>query len=281
MNLADINLSKINDINLSKIKPSSKTKTTKGAQQQPVTSSTHPSQRTTTTTSRTNEGLIECTSLDFYMTDRTHQTAACSSTEKQVLHLMVMILINLTIILIIIIIIIPHLFWRCVSPWRQSELHQALQNRDQFRARILLYESHQEPKLREISRLDCLKGLKSSLSPRRNTMRRKKRKNHDDDIMMKTISIFRSLGDIKSFRSLGKRCQHRNVWHEKNKHHKILARKSQKNIWLFCLSGWKYLKKNWKRTRTDNLTHVALKYSSLLRPRCDTSLQQQNQRWNH
>ena len=31
-----------------------------------------------------SEGLIECTSLDFFMTDRIHQTAACSSTEKQV-----------------------------------------------------------------------------------------------------------------------------------------------------------------------------------------------------
>ena len=71
------------DINLSKIKPSSKTKTSK---QQPVTSGGHGpgGQRTTTTTTRSNDGLIECTSLDFYMTDRTHQTAACSSTEKQV-----------------------------------------------------------------------------------------------------------------------------------------------------------------------------------------------------
>ena len=81
MNLADINLSKINDINLSKIKPGPKTKTIK----QPVTSGHQPaSQRTTTS----NDGLIECTSLDFYMTDRTHQTAACSSTEKQVKHLL-------------------------------------------------------------------------------------------------------------------------------------------------------------------------------------------------
>jgi len=77
---ANMNLA---DINLSKIKPSSKTKTSK---QQPVTSGGHGpgGQRTTTTTTRSNDGLIECTSLDFYMTDRTHQTAACSSTEKQV-----------------------------------------------------------------------------------------------------------------------------------------------------------------------------------------------------
>ena len=100
------------DINLSKIKPSSKTKTSKGAQQQqqPVTSGGHgpAGQRTTTTTTRSNDGLIECTSLDFYMTDRTHQTAACSSTEKQVNR----ILINLIIVLVTNIIIntIRHLY---------------------------------------------------------------------------------------------------------------------------------------------------------------------------
>ena len=90
------------DINLSKIKPSSKTKTSKGT---PVTPGGHGpgGQRTTTTTTRSNDGLIECTSLDFYMTDRTHQTAACSSTEKQVN----LILINLTIFLLLIVVLSP------------------------------------------------------------------------------------------------------------------------------------------------------------------------------
>ena len=79
------------DINLAKAKPGSKTKTIKGTHQPVTSAAAHPSggsnQRTTTT--RSNDGVIECTSLDFYMTDRTHQTAACSSTEKQVLgHLL-------------------------------------------------------------------------------------------------------------------------------------------------------------------------------------------------
>ena len=109
------------DINLSKIKPSSKTKTSK---QQPVTSGGHGpgGQRTTTTTTRSNDGLIECTSLDFYMTDRTHQTAACSSTEKQVnpifMNLTILIIILRIIVLVtkIMIYIFHPLSRRCVSP---------------------------------------------------------------------------------------------------------------------------------------------------------------------
>ena len=34
--------------------------------------------------SKSSDGMIECTSLDFYMTDKKYQSAQCSSSEKQV-----------------------------------------------------------------------------------------------------------------------------------------------------------------------------------------------------